>query len=157
MEVKVNDYIKLVEDLDCGMAELPKGMVFKVVKVNDRMTTILNELIGGGGFCKAEINEFFEESTKEEYNQWIENILEEISMNLEEDLIMKTSRNDGVIISTVAPSFLAWYGEYETAISIDGKPWRIARGYESLEEAIEGHDRFSKMSKEELMNYKYIG
>ena len=66
---------------------------------------------------------------------------------------MKTSRNDGVIISTVAPSFLAWYGEYETAISIDGKPWRIARGYESLEEAIEGHDRFSKMSKEELMNY----
>ena len=157
MEVKVNDYIKLVEDLDCGMAELPKGMVFKVVKVNDRMTTILNELIGGGGFCKAEINEFFEESTEEEYNQWIENILEEISMNLEEDLIMKTSRNDGVIISTVAPSFLAWYGEYETAISIDGKPWRIARGYESLEEAIEGHDRFSKMSKEELVNYKYIG
>ena len=157
MEVKVNDYIKLVEDLDCGLAELPKGMVFKVVKVNDRMTTILNELIGGGGFCKAEINEFFEESTEEEYNQWIENILEEISMNLEEDLIMKTSRNDGVIISTVAPSFLAWYGEYETAISIDGKPWRIARGYESLEEAIEGQDRFSKMSKEELMNYKYIG
>ena len=157
MEVKVNDYIKLVEDLDCGLAELPKGMVFKVVKVNDRMTTILNELIGGGGFCKAEINEFFEESTEEEYNQWIENILEEISMNLEEDLIMKTSRNDGVIISTVAPSFLAWYGEYETAISIDGKPWRIARGYESLEEAIEGHDRFSKMSKEELMGYKYIG
>ena len=157
MELKVNDYIKLVEDLDCGMAELPKGMVFKVVKVNDRMTTILNELIGGGGFCKAEINEFFEESTEEEYNQWIENILEEISMNLEEDLIMKTSRNDGVIISTVAPSFLAWYGEYETAISIDGKPWRIARGYESLEEAIEGHDRFSKMSKEELVNYKYIG
>lgn len=157
MEVKVNDYIKLVEDLDCGIAELPKGMVFKVVKVNDRMTTILNELIGGGGFCKAEINEFFEESTEEEYNQWIENILEEISMNLEEDLIMKTSRNDGVIISTVAPSFLAWYGEYETAISIDGKPWRIARGYESLEEAIEGHDRFSKMSKEELINYKYIG
>ena len=157
MEVKVNDYIKLVEDLDCGLAELPKGMVFKVVKVNDRMTTILNELIGGGGFCKAEINEFFEESTEEEYNQWIKNILEEISMNLEEDLIMKTSRNDGVIISTVAPSFLAWYGEYETAISIDGKPWRIARGYESLEEAIEGHDRFSKMSKEELMNYKYIG
>lgn len=157
MEVKVNDYIKLVEDLDCGMAELPKGMVFKVVKVNDRMTTILNELIGGGGFCKAEINEFFEESTEEEYSQWIENILEEISMNLEEDLIMKTSRNDGVIISTVAPSFLAWYGEYETAISIDGKPWRIARGYESLEEAIEGHDRFSKMSKEELINYKYIG
>ena len=160
MEVKVNDYIKLVEDLDCGLAELPRGMVFKVVKVNDRMTTILNELIGGGGFSKAEINEFFEMSTEEEYSQWITNILEERCSEIDEDeggLIMKTSRNDGVIISTVAPSFLAWYGEYETAVSIDGKPWRIARGYETLEEAIEGHDRFSSMSKEELMNYKYIG
>ena len=85
MEVKVNDYIKLVEDLDCGMADLPKGMVFKVVKVNDRITTILNELIGGGGFCKAEINEFFEESTEEEYKQWIENILEERCIGIDED------------------------------------------------------------------------
>ena len=85
MEVKVNDYIKLVEDLDCGLAELPKGMVFKVVKVNDRITTILNELIGGGGFSKAEINEFFEESTEEEYNQWITNILEERCSEIDED------------------------------------------------------------------------
>lgn len=85
MEVKVNDYIKLVEDLDCGLAELPKGMVFKVVKVNDRMTTILNELIGGGGFSKAEINEFFEMSTKEEYSQWITNILEERCSEIDED------------------------------------------------------------------------
>ena len=85
MEVKVNDYIKLVEDLDCGLAELPKGMVFKVVRVNDRMTTILNELIGGGGFSKAEINEFFEESTEEEYNQWITNILEERYSEIDED------------------------------------------------------------------------
>ena len=85
MEVKVNDYIKLVEDLDCGLAELPKGMVFKVVKVNDRMTTILNELIGGGGFSKAEINEFFEMSTEEEYSQWITNILEERYSEIDED------------------------------------------------------------------------
>ena len=85
MEVKVNDYIKLVEDLDCGLANLPKGMVFKVVRVNDRMTTILNELIGGGGFSKAEINEFFEESTEEEYNQWITNILEERCSEIDED------------------------------------------------------------------------
>ena len=85
MEVKVNDYIKLVEDLDCGLAELPKGMVFKVVKVNDRMTTILNELIGGGGFSKAEINEFFEMSTEEEYSQWITNILEERCSEIDED------------------------------------------------------------------------
>ena len=85
MEVKVNDYIKLVEDLDCGLAELPKGMVFKVVKVNDRMTTILNELIGGGGFSRAEINEFFEMSTEEEYSQWITNILEERCSEIDED------------------------------------------------------------------------
>ena len=84
MEVKVNDYIKLVEDLDCGLADLPKGMVFKVVKVNDRITTILNELIGGGGFCKAEINEFFEMSTEEEYSQWITNILEERCSEIDE-------------------------------------------------------------------------
>ena len=85
MEVKVNDYIKLVEDLDCGLAELPKGMVFKVVKVNDKMTTILNELIGGGGFSRTEINEFFEMSTKEEYSQWITNILEERCSEIDED------------------------------------------------------------------------
>lgn len=85
MEVKVNDYIKLVEGLDCGLADLPKGMVFKVVRVNDRMTTILNELIGGGGFSKAEINEFFEMSTEEEYSQWITNILEERCIEIDED------------------------------------------------------------------------
>ena len=85
MEVRVNDYIKLVEDLDCGLADLPKGMVFKVVKVNDRITTILNELIGGGGFSKAEINEFFEMSTEEEYSQWITNILEERCSEINED------------------------------------------------------------------------
>ena len=85
MEVKVNDYIKLVEDLDCGLAELPKGMVFKVVKVNDKMTTILNELIGGGGFSRTEINEFFEMSTEEEYSQWITNILEERCSEIDED------------------------------------------------------------------------
>ena len=84
MEVKANDYIKLVEGLDCGLAELPKGMVFKVVMVNDRMTTILNELIGGGGFSKVEVNEFFEESTEEEYNQWIKDILEEKYGKIEE-------------------------------------------------------------------------
>lgn len=84
MEVKVNDYIKLVEDLDCGLTTLPKGMVFEITKVNDRMVTILNNVIGGGGFSKAEVNEFFEESTEEEYNQWIESILEEKYDKIEE-------------------------------------------------------------------------
>ena len=36
------------------------------------------------------------------------------------------------------------------------EPWRIAKGYDTLEEAIKGHARFSSMTKEELMEYKYI-
>ena len=84
MEVKINDYIKLVEDLDCGLATLPKGMVFEVTKVNDRMVTILNKVIGGGGFFFLLVNEFFEESSEEEYNQWSEEILEEKYSKIEE-------------------------------------------------------------------------
>ena len=68
-----------------------------------------------------------------------------------------TEREDGVIISTVEPSpLVAWYGRYETAISIDHSFWRIAKGYDTLEEAIKGHAKFSSMTKEELMEYKYI-
>ena len=68
-----------------------------------------------------------------------------------------TERKDGVVISTIAPYFLDWYGKYETAVSIDGEPWRIAKGYRTLEKAIVGHYELSKMSKEELINYEYIG
>ena len=68
-----------------------------------------------------------------------------------------TKREDNVVISTVEPSpLIAWYGRYETAISIDGEPWRIAKEYDTLEEAIKGHAKFSSMTKEELMEYKYI-
>ena len=69
-----------------------------------------------------------------------------------------TEREDDVVVSTVESSpLIAWYGRYETAISIDREFWKIARGYNTLEEAIKGHARFSSMSKEELMEYKYIG
>ena len=69
-----------------------------------------------------------------------------------------TERDDDVVVSTVesCPS-IAWYGRYETAISIDHTFWRIAKGYDTLEGAIEGHIKFATMSKEELMEYKYIG
>ena len=68
-----------------------------------------------------------------------------------------TKREDGVIISTVASSpLVAWCGRYETAVSIDHSFWRIAKWYDTLEEAIKGHARFSSMSKEELIEYKYI-
>ena len=69
-----------------------------------------------------------------------------------------TKREDGVVISTIESSpLVAWYGRYETAISIDGELWKIAKGYDTLEDAIKGHARFSSMTKEELMEYKYIG
>ena len=68
-----------------------------------------------------------------------------------------TKREDGVVVSTIESSpLVAWYGRYETAVSIDYSFWRIAKGYDTLEEAIKGHARFSSMSKEELIEYKYI-
>ena len=68
-----------------------------------------------------------------------------------------TEREDNVVIFTAEPNpLIAWYGKYETVISIDGELWKIAKGYDTLEKAIEGHDKFSKMSKEELMEYEYI-
>ena len=42
-------------------------------------------MIGGRGFCRVEINEFFEMSTEEEYSQWITNILEERCSEINED------------------------------------------------------------------------
>ena len=61
-------------------------------------------------------------------------------------------REDNVKFSTIKVPFLAWYGEYETAISIDGKPWRIYRGYDSKEEALKGHEELTKMTKEEILD-----
>ena len=63
-----------------------------------------------------------------------------------------TEREDDIIISTVEAPCLAWYGKYETAISVDNKPWRIYKGYENKEEALKWHEKFSKMHKEEILN-----
>ena len=69
-----------------------------------------------------------------------------------------TKRNDGVIISTIKPPFLKWYGEYETAIALSsGDIWRIAESYNALQEALDGHLKYSKMSRVELENLEYIG
>ena len=70
---------------------------------------------------------------------------------------MRTKRKDGVVISTVRPMFLAWYGNYETAVSIDGEPWRILEAYETAKQAIEGHKKYENMSKDELLEFDYIG
>ena len=60
-------------------------------------------------------------------------------------------REDKVVFSTIKPPCLSWYGEYETAISIDGSDWRIYRGYDSKEEALKGHEELTKMTKEEIL------
>ena len=61
-------------------------------------------------------------------------------------------REDNIVVSTVMVSpYMNWYGMYETAISIDGMPRSIAKGYNTIEEEIEGHIKFFEKSKEELM------
>ena len=66
--------------------------------------------------------------------------------------------SEGVVLSTVRPVALAWFGEYETAISFDNqKSWEILKGYEVEEEAIKGHEEFKKMSIEELRKIEKIG
>ena len=70
---------------------------------------------------------------------------------------MRTERKDGVVISTVRSMELAWYGNYEAAVSIDGEPWRILEGYATAKQAIEGHNKYEKMSKDELLEFDYIG
>lgn len=71
---------------------------------------------------------------------------------------MRTERKDGVVISTVRPPmYVAWYGNYETAVSIDGNGWRIIEGYETSQQAIDGHSKYENMTKQELLNFDYIG
>ena len=69
-----------------------------------------------------------------------------------------TKREDGYIISTIDPSFMAWYGKYETAIAFEGEfVWRVAEGYETEEEALEGHKKYVSMTEEEINHINYIG
>lgn len=52
---------------------------------------------------------------------------------------------------------MAWYGKYETGIFMEGIKWRIAEGYKTEKEAIKGHKKYAKMSKEEIEKIKWIG
>ena len=70
MEMVENGYVKLADNLDCGVSVLPKDMVFRIVKVG-KMVNVVNELVGAGGFSKGEMEEYFVESSEDEYNDWI--------------------------------------------------------------------------------------
>lgn len=70
---------------------------------------------------------------------------------------LRTERKDGVIISTVKPHFMAWYGNYETAVSINKDHWRVLEGYSTEKQAKDGHSKYEKMSKQELLEFDYIG
>lgn len=73
-------------------------------------------------------------------------------------VIKKTTLEDGTIISTVdARGFLAWYGNFETAIVYDHDNIRILKGYDTIEEAIKGHEYYSSLSLEELDKLEKIG
>lgn len=69
-----------------------------------------------------------------------------------------TKREDGYIVSTVKPMFMAWFGKYETAIMLEGLDyWRIAEGYETAEEARIGHEKYVNMSTDEIEKIAWIG
>ena len=69
-----------------------------------------------------------------------------------------TKREDGYIVSTVKPTFMAWYGKYETAIMLKGGfNWRIAEGYETEEEARKGHEKYVNMSVDDIERIAWSG
>lgn len=68
--------------------------------------------------------------------------------------IGRTTKN-GIVISTVRPYCLAWYGNFETAINF-GDGWRIVEGYSSKKQAIKGHEKYKKMSVDELAKIDWI-
>ena len=75
-----------------------------------------------------------------------------------ENRIDLTKREDGYIVSTIEPPFMAWYGKYETAIRLEGGfNWRIAEGYETEEEARIGHEKYVNMSTDEIGRILWIG
>lgn len=70
--------------------------------------------------------------------------------------INRTERGN-LIISTVKPFAMAWYGNYETAISFNNQEtWNIAEGYNTREEAEKGHKKYSNMSENELNEIKFL-
>ena len=76
-------------------------------------------------------------------------------MNLK---IRRDILEDGVILSTVRPPFMAWFGTYETGITFDNqKTWVILEGYDTVVAAVQGHEKYKSMSIDELKALEPIG
>jgi hypothetical protein len=60
-------------------------------------------------------------------------------------------KDEGIIIVTMKVEYLAIYGNYETVISIDNQGWKMVKSYNSEEEAKKGHEKYIKMTKEEIL------
>lgn len=65
-------------------------------------------------------------------------------------------RKDGIKISTVKPTFLAWYGNYETAIMMPNSKWKVVASYKTRQESVKGHNDILNKTYEELDNMKQI-
>ena len=78
-------------------------------------------------------------------------------MNDIQNRLRLDKRNDGIMVSTIKAIAFAKYGEYETAISVDyGERWRICKGYNTKEEALEWHEKFLEMSQKELLYFNFL-
>ena len=74
---------------------------------------------------------------------------------LKDNKLKRDCLGEGIILSTIKVTFMAWYGEYEKAITFDNQEtWKILKGYDTKEQAIKGHEEFKKMSIDELMSLK---
>lgn len=65
-------------------------------------------------------------------------------------------RKDRIKISTVKPQFLAWYGNYETAIMMPNSQWKVVRTYKTSQESVKGHIDLLNKSYEELDKMEQI-
>lgn len=66
-------------------------------------------------------------------------------------VVRLTKFKNGITLSTTK-SVAPWYGVYETIFIKDEKSF-ILKGYDTLERAMIEHEKFTKMSEKELIEY----
>ncbi|MBP3906315.1 MAG: hypothetical protein J6D12_04265 [Peptostreptococcaceae bacterium] len=72
-------------------------------------------------------------------------------------MLILSEREDGITLLTLRAAYFNWYGDYETVVSIDEGRWRVLEGYNYSIEASIGHSKYDRISREELINFDYIG